>query len=68
MTEMNRHLVSIDTFTSHMASTITLIQHSARNLDSSFGPGMGMMNSILPFGAAGNNYGGAPPYAPPPSQ
>jgi hypothetical protein len=68
MAEMNHNLVDIRASTSHMANTITLIQHSTRNLDASFGPGMGMMNSIMPFGAGGNNYGGAPPYAPPPSR
>lgn len=48
-----------------MTNTIGLIQHSARNLDQSIGPAAGMVNSFMPFGWGGNNYGGAPPYAPP---
>lgn len=66
--QMNQHMVSMDASTAHMAATVTLIQHSARNLDSSFGPAMGVMNNFMPFGAGGNSYPGAPPFAPPPSR
>jgi hypothetical protein len=64
--EMDRHMASMDAAINQMAGTVTLIQHSARNLDSSFGPAMGAMNRFMPFGVGGNNYNGAPPYAPMP--
>jgi hypothetical protein len=64
--EMNRHMAVMETSTSHMAATVALIQHSARNLDASVGPAMGMMNNFMPFGAGGNNWPGAPPFAPMP--
>lgn len=48
-----------------MANTVALMQHSAANLDQSIGPVMGTMNRFMPFGWGGNNYRGAPPYAPP---
>ncbi len=63
---MNRNVASIDASVAHMASTVGLIQHSTSNLDRSFGPAMGMLNNVMPFGLGGNNWGGAPPYAPPP--
>ncbi len=65
---MNRNVASIDNSVAHMASTVGLIQHSTSNLDRSFGPAMGMMNNFMPFGAGGNTWRGAPPYAPPPGQ
>ncbi|HUO53094.1 MAG TPA: hypothetical protein VMU18_00015 [Rhodoblastus sp.] len=64
--EMNRHMAAMESSTSHMAATVALIQHSARNLDASVGPAMGMMNNFMPFGAGGNSWPGAPPFAPPP--
>ncbi len=66
--QMNRHIETMDASTAHMAATVTLIQHSARNLDSSFGPAMGVMNNFPPFGAGGNSYPGAPPFAPMPGR
>ena len=66
--QMDRHMESIDASTMNMASTVALIQHSARNLDSSFGPAMGVMNNFMPFGAGGNSYPGAPPFAPMPGR
>lgn len=63
---MNANVASIDASVAHMASTVGLIQHSTSNLDRSFGPAMGMLNNFVPFGWGGNNWGGAPPYAPPP--
>ncbi len=66
--QMNQHMASMDASTAHMAATVTLIQHSARNLDSSFGPAMGVMNNIMPFGAGGNSYPGSPPFAPLPGR
>ena len=68
LTQMNRHMTAIEASTAHMSATVALIQHSARNLDSSIGPGMGMMNNFMPFGAGGNSYPGAPPFAPPPGR
>ena len=65
---MNRNVASIDRSVGHMASTVGLIQHSTANLDRSFGPAMGMLNNFMPFGFGGNNWSGAPPYAPPPTQ
>ena len=66
--QMNRHMTSIEASTAHMTATIALIQHSARNLDQSIGPGMGMLNNFMPFGAGGNTYPGAPPFAPMPGR
>lgn len=63
---MNRSVASIDASVAHMASTVGLIQHSTSNLDRSFGPAMGMLNNFMPFGAGGNTWRGAPPYAGPP--
>ncbi len=60
---MNRNVASIDASVAHMASTVGLIQHSTSNLDRSFGPAMGMLNNMVPFGWGGNNWRGAPPYA-----
>ena len=68
LVQMNRHMTAIEASTAHMTATVALIQHSARNLDSSFGPAMGMMNNFMPFGAGGNSYPGAPPFAPPPGR
>jgi cell division protein FtsB len=62
---MNRNVASIDNSVAHMASTVGLIQHSTANLDRSFGPAMGMLNNVMPFGFGGNNWPGAPPFAPP---
>lgn len=45
-----------------MAEAVTLMQHSARNLDQNVSPMMGTMNNMMPFGWPGN-YGGPPPYA-----
>lgn len=66
LSEMNRLMASVDRSTGHMADAVTLIQHSARNLDTSFGPAMGAMNRFMPFGAGGNTWPGAPPFMPPP--
>ncbi|MGO9392338.1 hypothetical protein [Rhodoblastus sp.] len=68
LAQMDRHMESMDASTMHMAATVALIQHSARNLDSSFGPAMGVMNNFMPFGAGGNSYPGAPPFAPLPAR
>lgn len=68
LVQMNRHMTAIEASTGHMTATVALIQHSARNLDSSIGPGMGMMNNFMPFGAGGNSYPGAPPFAPMPNR
>jgi len=65
---MNRNVASIDNSVAHMASTVGLIQHSTANLDRSFGPAMGMLNNFVPFGWGGNNWAGAPPFAPPPAR
>jgi hypothetical protein len=65
MSDMTRQMAAMNATTTHMANTVALIQHSARNLDASVGPGMGMMNRFIPFGAGGNNWPGAPPFAPP---
>jgi hypothetical protein len=65
MDEMNHHMAAMDSTTARMANTAALIQHSARNLDASFGPGMNMMNHFIPFGGGGNNWPGPPPFAPP---
>ena len=45
-----------------MSNSVTLMQHSARNLDQSMSPMMNGFNSMMPFGWPGG-YGGAPPYA-----
>jgi HAMP domain-containing protein len=63
---LSRSVASIESSVGHMASTVGLIQHSTANLDRSFGPAMGMLNNVMPFGWGGNNWGGAPPYAAPP--
>ncbi len=68
LTKMNQHMSAIEASTAHMTATVALIQHSARNLDSSFGPAMGVLNNFMPFGAGGNSYPGAPPFAPPPGR
>ncbi|MDE2578255.1 MAG: hypothetical protein KGL46_05570 [Hyphomicrobiales bacterium] len=62
MDTMSRHVATIDSSAASMANTVTLIQHSARNLDSSFGPAMGMFNNFMPFRSGPV----APPFAPPP--
>lgn len=62
---MNEHMAAVKASTAHMANTVALIQHSARNLDTSFGPAMGAMNRFMPFGMGGNSWQGPPPYAPP---
>lgn len=65
MRNMNGTVARMDNSLVQMGNTISLMQHSARNLDQSIGPVMGTMNRFMPFGWGGNNYGGAPPYAPP---
>lgn len=64
MARMDGSITRMDLSMAHMDATVTLIQHSARNLDSSIGPTMGVMNRFMPFGASGNSYPGAPPFAP----
>jgi hypothetical protein len=64
--DMNVHMAAMDISTRQMTATVALIQHSARNLDASVGPAMGAMNRFMPFGAGGNNWPGAPPFAPMP--
>lgn len=66
MRTMNDSVGSMNASVAHMAGSVGLIQHSTSNLDRSFGPPMGMMNSFVPFGWGGNTWRGAPPYAPPP--
>lgn len=62
---MRQHMANMDASTQHMAGTVSLIQHSTRNLDRSMSPMMGSMSS-LPFMGGGNRgYQGAPPYSPP---
>lgn len=65
ITEMNQTIGVMSNNLAQMGNTVALMQHSARNLDQSIGPVMGAMNNWMPFGAGGNNYRGAPPYAPP---
>jgi uncharacterized protein YoxC len=62
--DMNGHVVAMDMSMRQMTATVALIQHSARNLDASVGPAMGAMNKFIPCGAGGNNWPGAPPFAP----
>ncbi len=64
LTAMNQHMAAIEASTGNIAMTVTLIQHSVRNLDASVGPAMGAMNRVMPFGAAGNNWPGPAPFAP----
>ena len=47
-----------------MAEAVTLMQHSARNIDQSVGPMMGTVNRFMPF-SGGNSgpYQGPPPYS-----
>lgn len=63
--KMDGSVERMTSYINQMGNTVTLMQHSARNLDQSIGPVMGTMNRMVPFGWGGNNYGGAPPYAPP---
>lgn len=63
---MNDSVASMNASVGHMAGSVGLIQHSTSNLDRSFGPAMGALNSFVPFGWGGNNWRGAPPYSPPP--
>lgn len=66
MSEMQQHMANMDASVQHMAGTVSLIQHSTRNLDRNISPMMGSMSS-LPFMGGGNRgYQGAPPYSPPP--
>lgn len=65
--QMNQRMAAMETSIEQMTTTVALIQHSARNLDTSFGPAMGVMNRFMPFGATGSNYRGAPPFAPLPA-
>jgi hypothetical protein len=61
---MRQHMANMDVSTQHMANTVSLIQHSTRNLDRNISPMMGTMSS-LPFMGGGNRgYQGAPPYSP----
>ncbi len=64
MQDMTGHVVAMDMSMRQMTATVALIQHSARNLDASVGPAMGTMNKFIPFGAGGNSWPGAPPFAP----
>jgi len=57
MNSMSRSVV-------RMGDAVALMQHSASNIDQSIGPMMGTVNRFMPFGFSGNDYGGAPPYAP----
>lgn len=63
MVNLDHSVTQMSSSVGQMTNTVALIQHSARNLDQSIGPAAGMMNSFMPF--FGNNYRGAPPYAPP---
>ena len=61
---MNGSMAQLSSNMKHMTNTVALMQHSASNLDQSIGPVMGTFNRIMPFGMTGNNYNGAPAYAP----
>lgn len=66
MGEMNRSVGAMNASVAHLAGSVGAIQHSTANLDRSFGPAMGMLNNVMPFGWGGNSWRGAPAYAPPP--
>jgi hypothetical protein len=66
MKTMNANVAAMNASVAHIAGSVALIQHSTSNLDRSFGPAMGAMNSFMPFGWGGNSWRGAPPYAAPP--
>lgn len=61
---MNGSMAQLASNMKHMTNTVALMQHSASNLDQSIGPVMGTFNRMMPFGMTGNNYNGAPAYAP----
>lgn len=61
---MNSSMADLSGNMKHMTNTVALMQHSASNLDQSIGPVMGTFNRMMPFGMTGNNYNGAPAYAP----
>lgn len=62
--QMNGTVANISAEMTQMTEVMTLMQHSARNLDQNIGPMMGTLNSMMPFGWPGNQYRGAPPFAP----
>lgn len=63
---MRQHMANMDASVQHMAGTVSLIQHSTRNLDRSMSPMMGTMSSMPFMGSGNRGYQGAPPYSPPP--
>ena len=62
ISDMNETVQGMSESMNHLNQTVTLMQHSARNIDQSFGPVMGAMNRMIPFGWS-NGYPGAPPYS-----
>lgn len=60
--DMDQNIAVMTWTVGNMSNTVALLQHSARNLDQSFGPVAGLMNN-LPFGM-GSSYNGPPPAAP----
>lgn len=62
MGKMNSSLTTMSADVSHMANTVALIQHSARNLDANLAPAGNMMNTFLPWSRPAY---GAQPFAPP---
>jgi hypothetical protein len=60
--DMDRSMMALTGNMSHMANTVALIQHSARNLDANLAPAGGMMNTFMPWSRSSR---GSPPFAPP---
>ena len=61
MTNMNGNIVRMSQDVQRMGAAVTLMQHSARNLDQSMSPVMNSFNSMMPFWPGGNSM--APPFA-----
>ena len=62
--EINGTIAGMSASIARMAEAVTLMQHSARNIDQSVGPMMGTVNRFMPF-SGGNSgpYQGPPPYS-----
>jgi uncharacterized protein YoxC len=61
MNVMTGRIVGMDANVGRMADAVTLMQHSATNLDRGMSPMLGTMNRFVPFGLSGAPL--SPPYA-----
>lgn len=66
MISVDQNFAHMDLTMAQMASAVTFMQHSTRNLDANISQPLSFFNSMMPYGMGPQTYGGPPPYALPP--